>query len=157
VLAIGICSAAFLIYRALALLVEDAAFSSHISLVSTGELFWNVILKVNLYAVSIILVVGLLIIVSTHIYLQFFFHTLANGLDRLAKGDYSFRLRKGKWLGGRLIEEFNKAVMAMENASAKAKKLIDSSITNIETLCPEQKQSLEEIKSIHNKLRRDLI
>ena len=102
VLAAGIFSAAVLICRAGWQRVEKQAFSSHLSLDSSGQLFFQVISEINLKAACVTVLVGLLFVVFMHIYLEDFFRRLAEGLKRLGEGDFSGvpqpSLNRGRYL-----------------------------------------------------------
>lgn len=150
ILATGIFSAVYLIYRALQGVVEEAAFSSHLSLSSSGELFWPAIVRINIMIAGISVLAGLLAIAGIHYYLDGFFHDLGEGLDRLAKSDFSFRLRtKGRWWVRSLVDDFNQKMEALQKDSERTGALADSLITAIDERRPEM---LKEIKSIHSKL-----
>lgn len=127
VLAGGIFAAVYLIYLSSNDIVEKASFSSHLAFSSTGELFYRAIMQTNLMIAAIIALIGMVLIASAHFYLEFFFRSLAQALDRLAKGDYSFRLKiRGGWLFSGLIKNFNSLIEKMDEESKERIRLIDT-------------------------------
>ena len=148
----GILVAAYLIYRSLEGIVEEAAFSSHLSLTSSGELFWRTIAQVNLWIAGASVLAGLMAITVVHCYLEVFFRSLAQGLERLAKGDFSFRLTiKGRWLGRPLLNDVNSAAARLEENSKEIRELLGHSLALLRSDRP---NVVSEIKAIYHKLRR---
>lgn len=148
----GILAATCLIYHSLEGIVEEAAFSSHLSLTSSGELFWRTIVQVNLLISGASVLAGLMVITVAHCYLEVFFRSLAQGLERLAKGDFSFRLKiKGRWLGRQLLSDVNSAAARLEENSEEIKGLLGHSLALLRSDRP---NALSEIKAIYHKLRR---
>ena len=147
ILAAGIFSAVYFIYRVLQGVVEEAAFSSHLSLNSSGELFWPTIVQVNILIATISVLMGLLAIVGIHYYLEKFFHDLGEGLNRLAQNDFSFRLKtKGRWWVRQLFDDFNGKMEELQKERQRIGALTDSLVATIDERRPGM---LKEIKFIH--------
>lgn len=150
-LMIGIFSAAVVIYYSLKDTFEKAAFTSHLSFGSSGELFWQTILQINLIAAGISVLIGMLVTILAHFYLESFFRSLAEGLKQLGDGDFSFRLKtKGRWWGGGLLNDFNKVAEDIKKNDAALKETLNDIILEINS---RQQTALEEIKLLHSRLR----
>ncbi len=149
VLAAGILIAVYLIYLSSMDIVERAIFSSHLSVSSTGELFYRAIMQTNLMIAAIIAFIGIVLIASAHLYLEFFFSSLTRALDRLAGGDYSFRFRiRGGWLFSGLIESVNSLIEKMDEESKERTRLIDKFLETSDL----DAVDIGEIRAIHAKL-----
>ncbi len=119
ILAAGVLCDSALIYHMIKGILERAAFSSHLNLDSSGDLFWGTILKVNFLLSCAIIAVGLLAITTIYVYLESFFATLSQGLEKLAAGKVSFRLRRRRLPGMRsFTKDFNEAAHALEKEAA---------------------------------------
>ena len=152
ILTAGIFFAAVLIYNRLNEILERAAFSSHLSLESSGELFWRTIFEINLFAAGAGLLLAFTVVVGAHFYLERFFGSLADGLEKIAQGDFSFRLkRKGsRWVGG-LVDEFNLSVFRLEEDAEKIKDLLGNSL---KILSSREKSTATQLKIMAEKLRK---
>lgn len=147
VLAAGIFSAAVLICRAGWQRVEKQAFSSHLSLDSSGQLFFQVISEINLKVACVTVLVGLLFVIFMHIYLEDLFRHLADGLKRLGEGDFSVRLAtKNRWLS----VEFNDAAASLQKTSTQAREYIQGSLSAVEN---NSSHMIEELKQLSGKFQ----
>jgi len=127
VIAGGVLIAVYLIYRSSNEIVEKATFSCHLSVNSTGELFYRTILETNLLIAGISVIMGLVAIGFFHLYLESFFLSLAEALRRMARGDFDFRLKtKGGWMVSRLLKDVNGLIANLENDSLETTRLLDS-------------------------------
>ena len=152
VLALGVLLSAWLIYRALEGIIEEAAFSSHLSLASSGDLFWRTIVQINLWIAVASALISLVVIIAVHVYLEIFFRSLGQGLDNLAKGDFSFRLKtRGRWFGRQLMSDVNGAAARLDDNAKEIRKLLHQSL---ELLRSDRPEILSELKAAHQKLRR---
>ena len=150
--AIGIAAAAILNYQAMGNILEAAAFSSHLSLRSSGELIWRTILEVTLLAGGISLLVGCLVIAVALVHLESLFHSLTDGLEQLAHGDYSFRLEtKGKRWGYSLLSTFNGAAKEFERRHRQLRMIFDRFNA---ALSATPQQQLDRAKALQQELRR---
>ena len=114
ILTSGIFGVAISIYHTLADVVEEAAFSAHLSYASSGELFWETILKTNLVVGGVSILFLLLIIGFVHIYLNKLFTSLEEGVKLIGRGKYTYRIdMKGKWLGQELLADYNLAAQSL--------------------------------------------
>ncbi len=155
VLAAGIFSAAVLICRAGWQRVEEQAFSSHLSFDSSGQLFSRMILEVNLKVACATVLIGLLLVVFMHIYLEDFFRRLAEGLKRLGEGDFSVRLEiKNRWFGRVLLVEFNDVAAGLQKTSAQMREYIQGSLSAVENnsshMIEDLKQLSEKFQKLHS-------
>ncbi len=142
----------FFIERLLQNIVEEAAFSAHLSVGSSGELFWRTIVKVNVIAAGVSVIGGLFMILGMYFYLEFFFRSLASGLNRWANGDFSFRFRtKNKWFGRKLLNDFNETAQPLDDRASKIRLLTESLKTLLNT---NQQGAFRDIKAAHDKLRK---
>ncbi len=152
VLAAGISSAAVLICRAGWQVVEKHAFSSHLSLDSSGQLFFRTIVEVNLKVACVTVVVGLLFVIFMHTYFEDFFRHLAEGLKRLGEGDLSVRLKiKNRWFGRVLLVEFNDAAAGLQKTSAQMRGYIQGSLSAVEK---NSSHMVEDLKQLSGKLQK---
>lgn len=151
VLAGGVLAAVYLIYLSSDEIIEMAAFSSHLSFSSTGELFYRTIIETNLMISAIIIFIGMVLIAMAHLYLESFFRSLAWALARLAEGDYSFRLKiRGGWLVSGLLHEVNWLIEKFDEDSKERIHLIDTLLE-----APDLGHAdLGKIRAVHEKLLR---
>ena len=152
VLTVGFFSAAVLICRAGWQVVEKQAFSSHLSLDSSGQLFFQVISEINLKAACVTVLAGLLFVVFMHIYLEGLFRRLAEGLRRLGEGDFSVRLEtKNRWFGRVLSVEFNDVAAGLQKTSAQMREYIQGSLSEAEN---NSSHMIEELKQLFEKFQK---
>ena len=146
----GTTAAAFLIYNRFQDILEKTAFSSHLSLSSSGELFRDIVFKVNFWVAVISIILGLCMIMMTHYFLENFFRHLNSGLNQLARGDFSFRLsEKFHPIGGFLFEDFNLMAGVMDKKAKEIIATLDAAQKNLQSESPIM---LEKTKLIHKKL-----
>ncbi len=151
VLAAGIFSAAVWICRAGWQQVEKHAFSSHLSLDSSGELFSRMIVEINLKVACATVLVGLLFVAFMHICLEGFFRRLAEGLKRLGEDDFSVRLKtKNRWFGRVLLVEFNDVAAGLQKRSTRMKEYIEGSLSAVEK---NSTHMIEELKQFFEKIQ----
>lgn len=151
VLAVGISSAAVLICRAGWQRVEKHAFSSHLSLDSSGQLFFRMILEVNLKVACVTVLLGVLFVIFMHICLEDIFRCLAGGLKRLGEGDFSVRLKtKNRWFGRVLLVEFNDAADGLQKTSTQMREYIRGSLSAVEDHSP---RMIEDLKQLSGKFQ----
>ena len=152
VLAAGIFSAAVLICRAGWQRVEKQAFSSHLSLDSSGQLFFQVISEINLKVACVTVLVGLVFVVFMHIYLEDFFRHLAGGLRRLGEGDFSVRLKtKNRWFGRAILIEFNDAAASLQKTSTLKREYVQGSLSAVEN---NSSHMIEDLKQLSGKFQK---
>ena len=143
-------SAVFFIHRSLEGVIEEAAFSSHLSLSSSGELFWRTILQVNLAVAAISVLIGVLIVGWIYFYLENFFRSFVKKLEKLSEGDFAVRIEtKKRWWGRQLVADFNAVAGQLEKNSKEVKKITEALITAVDSR-PEE--ALKKIKSLHGSL-----
>lgn len=149
--ALGILAASVFNYVALERILEGAAFSAHLSVASSGELVWRAILEVTLLCAGVSLFVGCAVIVVALWYLEELFRALAEGLQRLARGECVFRLAMGgkRW-GRQLIDEFNDAAAALDRRAGELRGSLDGLIAAIGS---DQPGWLDDTKAIQGQLR----
>lgn len=122
--AAGISLATVLIYRSVWDLVEQASFSSHLSVRTSAELFRGVIVDVNMKVAVATMGAGLLFILWMHLYLQTFFSCVRDGLAKLGDGDFSFRLKvRGSRQGAGLSAQFNGIAWDMAQRAGEIKEV----------------------------------
>lgn len=151
VLAAGIFSAAVLICRAGWQTVEKHAFSSHLSLGSSGQLFFRMILEVNSKVACVTVLLGVLFVIFMHFYLEDVFRRLARGLKSLGEGDFSIRLKtKNRWFGRVLWVEFNDAAASLQKTSTQMREYIQGSLSAVEDHSP---RMIEDLTQLSEKLQ----
>lgn len=151
VLAAGIFSAAVLICRAGWQAVEKHAFSSHLSLGSSGQLFSRMILEVNFKVACVTVLLGVLFVIFMHIYLEDFFRRLAGGLKCLGEGDFSVRLEtKNRWFGCVLLVEFNDVAAGLQKTSTQMREYIRGSLSAVEN---NSSHMIEDLKQLSEKFQ----
>lgn len=147
VLAAGIFSAAALICRAGWQRVEKQSFSSHLSLDSSGQLFFQVISEINLKVACVTVLAGLLFVVFMHIYLEDLFRRLAEGLRRLGEGDFSVRLKtRNRWLS----IEFNDVAAGLQKTSTQMREYVQGSLSAVEN---NSSHMIEDLKELSGKFQ----
>ncbi len=120
----GISLATVLIYRSAWDIVEQASFSSHLSLRTSAELFRAVIVDVNTKVAVATMGAGLLFILWMHLYLQTFFRCVRDGLLKLGDGDFSARLKVlGSRQGTSLSAQFNGIAWDMAQRAGEIKEI----------------------------------
>ncbi len=150
ILAAGIFFSVYFIYCSLKGILEKAAFSSHLSLSSTGELFWLTIVRINILIAMISVLAGFLAIALIHAYLDRFFHKLVAGLKAWGREDFSLRLKtKGSWWVQHLFDDFNRKAGALDKDNERFMGLVDSLIATINERRPGM---LQKIKGLHAQL-----
>lgn len=149
ILAAGFFAAAVLICRAGWQAVETQSFSSHLSLDSSGQLFFRMILEVNLKVACATVLIGLLFVIFMRIYLEDFFRRLAEGLKRLGEGDFSVRL-KNRWFGRALSAEFNDVAASLQKMSAQMRECIQGSLSAVED---NSSHMVEDLKQLSGKFQ----
>lgn len=150
-LILGVSFSALMIHEALNHILEEASFSAHMSLSTSGQLLWRTIIQINVLMGSMIIAMGLLMGLIVHFYSETLFYVLAKGLDHLKQGDFSFRIkRKGQWAGKNLIGQFNHV------ASGLSKRLeLTCTLLNEAIKLTQQKNEdmAEKLEQIHKKIR----
>jgi methyl-accepting chemotaxis protein len=151
VLALGILMAAGLNYFALEMILEQAAFSAHLSTASSGELVWRAILEVACLSAGTILFIGCAALMAAMWYLERLFSALSTGLERLASGECAYRIQaKRIWLGGSLLSAFNDAADSIEQRSNTMRALLEMCIA---TASANRAQQLHELRALQRQLR----
>jgi len=149
-LAVEIAFGIFWVYRVLEKIIEKAAFSSHLSLQSSMELFWGTVIRVNMIMAAVSILVGILVIVLGHMYLQKFLDAVSQVLREWAKGDFSTHLKTKRWWGGTLARDMNKVSSDIRRQSGDISKTIDF-LEKLLEKAP-QKDFVPQAKNLHHKL-----
>ncbi len=136
--------AGFFIYKLSAKALEEAAFSSHINIISSEQLIKPVVLKVNIYTMlTIVLIAGLAVAIA-NLRLHALFSKIIKGLENLKDNNTSFCIEpRGRKQTRELIKEFNQAASYLDKRLAGLRHVIDPLI---------EEKELKHIVKLHNKL-----
>lgn len=137
-------TAGLFIYRLSADAIEDAVFSSHITINRSTQIIRPIVLKVNTYFILISIFLAGLVIVIAYLRFHALFASIIEGLENLRGNNTAFRIKlRGIKNTRELIKEFNQAASSMDNYMALLRGTIDSLL---------QKKELKDIERLHNKL-----
>jgi len=141
---IEVITAGLFIYKLSANAVEDAEYSSHITINSGSQLIKPIILKVNTYAILISILLAGLVAAIMYFRLRALFANIINGLENLRDNNTSFRINQYGIKNTReLIEEFNQAASSLDKRRGELQVALDSLIKETDT---------GHISKLHNRL-----
>lgn len=139
-----ISGAVFFIYRLSWQALEDNVFRSHLNIQTAAQIVEPVIIKVNIYVVSITVFLGALALSIILIKRRRLFLKIISGLDNLKDNNASFRLRI---YGGKktrvLLKEFNQAAAFID----RRQRDMDSTFRLLTT-----EMDLKRLASLHKRL-----
>ncbi|MBI3996236.1 MAG: methyl-accepting chemotaxis protein [Candidatus Omnitrophica bacterium] len=151
VVALGLLAAAWFNYGALETIFKQEVFSAHLSAVSSEALVWRAIVEVTLLSAGATLFIGAIVLLGALWYLERLFRTLSAGLERLASGAFSYRIRSAGILGGStLVQAFNRAAESMQQRADTLRALIKTGIT---TAGAEDPARLAQLRTLQHQLR----
>jgi len=126
---IEVMAAGLFIYKLSANAVEDAEYSSHITINSGSQLIKPIILKVNAYAILISVLLAGLAAAIMYFRLRALFAKIIKGLENLRDNNTPFRInRYGIKNTRELITEFNHAAAYLDKRRATVRDTLDALI-----------------------------
>lgn len=141
---IEVMAASLFIYRLSAETIEDAVFSSHITIDRSTQIIRPIVLKVNTCFILISIFLSGLVIVIVYLRFHALFSSIIEGLENLRGNNTSFRIKlRGRKNTRELIKEFNQAASSIDSRITLLRGTIDSLL---------QKKELKDIERLHNKL-----
>jgi len=141
---IEVMAAGLFIYRLSEGAIENAEYSSHITISSGSQLIKPIILKVNACAILISVLLACLAAAIMYLRLRALFGKIINGLENLRDNNTSFRINQHGIKNTReLIKEFNQAASSLDKRLADSRDTLDSLI---------KERGLRHISKLHSRL-----
>jgi len=151
ILIVAVSTSSWLIYQALRVRIEAAAYSAHLSAASSGQLFWGDFWRINLWVLGITVAVGIGMVLALYFYYESFFRSLTYGLNQLARGQWGCRVAtKDKWIGCDLIEDFNKLARCYEQKHAAMYRMTDEATQIVRS---DEENLINGLEDVHHRLR----
>lgn len=141
---IEIMLADFFIYELSRKAVEDAAFSSHLSLERSAQILGPIILKVNICFIAVTFLLAVLTSAAAYYRLHIVFAGIVEGFNKLKKNNTSVRLKlRGTKPARELIGEFNKAAESLDKRAENLTLIMNSL---------DKEKELNRLTKLHNEL-----
>ncbi|MCR4336627.1 MAG: hypothetical protein NUV91_02315 [Candidatus Omnitrophica bacterium] len=132
-------------------ILEEVVFSSHLDLKTSVELFGEMIVRANIQMALMTFFLCVLIIAYRFAFLKFYFYSFIKGLNHLANGNFSFRLKERIWLGDQwLSKDFNALANKMDRRSREVESLLKQAINVVDSPITDKGKKLADI---HHRLR----
>ena len=144
ILLLEVTTASFIIYKLSGELIENAAFSSHLIIDTSGEIITPVIIKVNTYVVIISIILACTIAAIMFQRRRFLFSQIIAGIQNIKNNNTSFRVKPfGRKNSRMLIKEFNSAADHLDKRMFDLRQTLNSLL---------EAKELDQITKLHNKL-----